>query len=89
MSFEALADFDKEVIHIRSRAKDFFSYYFSQYVYPLNIEVPVPVIGKHRLTFQEKREIEQFLISSIDSAEPLQLLVLAKKAELIFRKPVR
>lgn len=81
-----MADFDKEVIRVRSRAKDFFSYYFEQYVFPFKIEVPVPILGMHTLSLQEKREIQRFLVESIDTAEPLQLLVLARKAEMIFKR---
>ena len=78
--------FDQEVAQIKSRAKDFFSYYFREYVYPVKVTVPVPIVGTHTLTPPEKREIEKFLLESIDTAEPLPTLVLAKKAEMIFKR---
>lgn len=76
---EVLADFDKEVIRTRSGVKDFMHFFFLDAIYPVRISVPVPVIGRHLLTMSEKREIESFLMNSIDSAEPLTLLAYAKK----------
>lgn len=83
MSYE-LAEFDKEVIRTRSKVKDFLSFFFREQVYPYTIEVPVPVIGKHRLTYDEKRQMEQFILQAVDGAEPLRLLMMAKRAEQVF-----
>lgn len=81
---ETITDFDKEVIRTRSAIKDFLSFFFAEYVLPQTIKVPIPLIGNHRLDYSEKKNIERFMIQSVDAAEPLDLLVMAKKGELIF-----
>lgn len=81
MSLEGLADFDKEVIRTRSDLKDFISGVFQDLVFPYVVSVDIPILGKHRLSMDDKRKMLSFTFEAIDGASPLELLALRKRFE--------